>query len=314
MDLFTCKDIIEVEKDYLRKRREEQNLDKGSPEEENWFGIALSGGGIRSATINLGFLKTLNRFGILKKADYLSSVSGGGYTHAYVQTTLKAEGDFQKIFTQEHIDSMRMHGEYMIPGQGFYKNANTILLAVAFLVSWGMSLISPFLVLGLIYHLYIIVTGLVGKNPFEFLQAFSANSLNWYMMVFIGGILGMHFLVNIILNFNLGISKTFNRAESILVMMVMLLYGWISLLGYQGGERLSNEQIVDYIISMVLLFLIGYFTNPNALSFHRYYRKQLADLFLRFSGEHKNILIKDLVKRDSTDPEDSIAPYPLSKK
>ncbi len=40
---------------------------------------------------------------------------------------------------------------------------------------------------------------------------------------------------------------------------------------------------------LLLLFFIGFFTTPNALSFHRYYRKQLADLFLRFSGNYDNM-------------------------
>ena len=42
-------------------------------------GLALSGGGIRSATFNLGVLQALNRFRVLG-FDYLSTVSGGGYT------------------------------------------------------------------------------------------------------------------------------------------------------------------------------------------------------------------------------------------
>ncbi len=43
-------------------------------------GLALSGGGIRSATFNLGVLQALAQAGILKEIDYLSTVSGGGYT------------------------------------------------------------------------------------------------------------------------------------------------------------------------------------------------------------------------------------------
>ena len=42
-------------------------------------GIALSGGGIRSATFNLGILQGLNHHGLLEHFDYLSTVSGGGY-------------------------------------------------------------------------------------------------------------------------------------------------------------------------------------------------------------------------------------------
>lgn len=74
-----------------------------------WY--CLVGLRIRSATINLGFLKTLKSFGILQKADYMSTVSGGGYTHSYVQATVKKTGTFDKLFTDDHIDSMRKHGE-----------------------------------------------------------------------------------------------------------------------------------------------------------------------------------------------------------
>ncbi len=42
-------------------------------------GIALSGGGIRSASFCLGVLQALSYAGWLKKLDYLSTVSGGGY-------------------------------------------------------------------------------------------------------------------------------------------------------------------------------------------------------------------------------------------
>jgi len=45
-------------------------------------GLAFSGGGIRSATFNLGVAQALARHGILKYADYLSTVSGGGFIGA----------------------------------------------------------------------------------------------------------------------------------------------------------------------------------------------------------------------------------------
>src|SRR5918992_3995731 len=42
-------------------------------------GLALSGGGIRSATFNLGVVQALAERGIFQQVDYLSTVSGGGY-------------------------------------------------------------------------------------------------------------------------------------------------------------------------------------------------------------------------------------------
>ncbi len=46
---------------------------------EDRVGLALSGGGIRSATFNLGVLQALRDKGVLRQVDYFSTVSGGGY-------------------------------------------------------------------------------------------------------------------------------------------------------------------------------------------------------------------------------------------
>lgn len=52
-------------------------------------GIALSGGGIRSASFNLGALQVLKRENVFDKVDYISAVSGGAYiasAHAVAHT------------------------------------------------------------------------------------------------------------------------------------------------------------------------------------------------------------------------------------
>jgi hypothetical protein len=48
------------------------------------LGLAFSGGGIRSATFNLGVLQGLARLGLLCRVDYLSTVSGGGYIGSWL--------------------------------------------------------------------------------------------------------------------------------------------------------------------------------------------------------------------------------------
>jgi hypothetical protein len=47
-------------------------------------GLAFSGGGIRSATFNLGILQALAKKQVLSKFDYLSTVSGGGYIGSWL--------------------------------------------------------------------------------------------------------------------------------------------------------------------------------------------------------------------------------------
>src|ERR1700674_5664045 len=46
--------------------------------------LCFSGGGIRSATFNLGVLQGLAKVGLLGRFDYLSSVSGGGYISSWL--------------------------------------------------------------------------------------------------------------------------------------------------------------------------------------------------------------------------------------
>ena len=51
---------------------------------KNIVGLALSGGGVRSATFALGVLQTLAEKNLLRHVDYLSTVSGGGFTGSFL--------------------------------------------------------------------------------------------------------------------------------------------------------------------------------------------------------------------------------------
>lgn len=53
------------------------------------MGIGFSGGGIRSATINLGITQVLNRRGIFDHVDYMSTVSGGGYLGSSISALMR---------------------------------------------------------------------------------------------------------------------------------------------------------------------------------------------------------------------------------
>ena len=66
----------------LLGQRQEKKKDAG--EGEFNVGLALSGGGLRSATFSLGMLQALARMRALDKVDALSTVSGGGYTGSMI--------------------------------------------------------------------------------------------------------------------------------------------------------------------------------------------------------------------------------------
>ena len=70
------------------------------PHERNLIGLALSGGGIRSATFGLGVIQGLAELGLLKFVDYLSTVSGGGYIGGWLAAWIKREGGLENVSKQ----------------------------------------------------------------------------------------------------------------------------------------------------------------------------------------------------------------------
>ena len=61
-------------------------------------GLALSGGGIRSASFNLGMVQALHRSGVLRHTDYLSTVSGGGYIGAHLASLVLGQRAIYRLF------------------------------------------------------------------------------------------------------------------------------------------------------------------------------------------------------------------------
>ena len=61
------------------------------------YALAFSGGGIRSATFNLGVLQGLAREGLIGQFDYLSTVSGGGYIGSWLAAWIQREGSVNKV-------------------------------------------------------------------------------------------------------------------------------------------------------------------------------------------------------------------------
>ena len=98
-------------------------------------GLALSGGGIRSATFSLGILQRLAKYNILDKVDYLSTVSGGGYTGGALTFFANAHDELgtgaknfpygvhdpregiRKEKDPPILKHLRLNGKYLTPGE-----------------------------------------------------------------------------------------------------------------------------------------------------------------------------------------------------
>ena len=123
--------FTEVEKgeaDWIRSRRAAADAAAGSiGPDAPLVGLALSGGGIRSAAFNMGVLQALSRSGLLARVDYLSTVSGGGYvgsclswlrSHVPVKSSQRLGEIPLADGTGTVLDWLRVHGRYLITGKG----------------------------------------------------------------------------------------------------------------------------------------------------------------------------------------------------
>lgn len=86
-------EVFPKELEEIRKRRAALGLEGPRLSERpsanlGLVGLALSGGGIRSATFALGVVQAMARYGCLQAVDYLSTVSGGGFTGAALSSVL----------------------------------------------------------------------------------------------------------------------------------------------------------------------------------------------------------------------------------
>jgi len=87
------RDVFPAELEEINKRRGVLHLPEFPPNRApsaklGLVGLALSGGGIRSATLSLGVIQALAKNGLLKTVDYLSTVSGGGFIGSCLSSLL----------------------------------------------------------------------------------------------------------------------------------------------------------------------------------------------------------------------------------
>ncbi|HSF83252.1 MAG TPA: hypothetical protein VLA49_18580 [Anaerolineales bacterium] len=85
-----------------QKKYQDTLAEKPEGQHRGTVGMAFSGGGIRSASFNFGLVQGLARYGVLPWVDYMSSVSGGGFTAGCLTTLLsfdkKDEKDRREYF------------------------------------------------------------------------------------------------------------------------------------------------------------------------------------------------------------------------
>jgi hypothetical protein len=100
--------INETEQGSIQKRRDKYQVRQEAPDA---VGLAISGGGIRSATFSLGVLVALAERDLLPQVDYLSTVSGGGYVGSFLSAFLSSENDNGIGLRSTELPFLRQSGE-----------------------------------------------------------------------------------------------------------------------------------------------------------------------------------------------------------
>ena len=149
-------EVLNEEFEYIADRRKSIGLNNGllkkfgekieklknSDSGNKWkfddgkVGLAFSGGGIRSATFNLGVLQALARENILRFCDYLSTVSGGGYIGSCFSSLLDNPDSSEasvnndgfpfrfkrrkKADERKEVKWLRRHSNYLIPNMKLF--------------------------------------------------------------------------------------------------------------------------------------------------------------------------------------------------
>ncbi len=120
-------ELAEINKRRSQLGLPEVSADAAPSAKLGLVGLAISGGGIRSATFALGVVQALAKQGLLKKVDYLSTVSGGGFLGSCLSSLLndKSTGPDQERFPLRYevgtkeplaVGHLRQGARYLAPG------------------------------------------------------------------------------------------------------------------------------------------------------------------------------------------------------
>lgn len=147
--------IMADEEIERRQRTSGPSLTRPKPVATDMTGLALSGGGIRSAAFSLGAMQALHAHDALDKFDYLSTVSGGGYLGAAVSAGMsKNDGKFpfatgkDDIRDSDSVGHLRNFSNYLMPrNRSFIRNVGDAAAILLRGVVSNAVMIAPFLLL-----------------------------------------------------------------------------------------------------------------------------------------------------------------------
>jgi hypothetical protein len=232
-------------------------------------GLAFSGGGIRSATFNLGITQALAELRLLRQFDYLSCVSGGGYIGGWLSAFIHRQhnGRVEDAEPQLHsggvensaIRFLRSYSNYLTPKASFF-SADTLTAVATYLRNLYLNLVLLLLALGgllLVPRLLVWfarwLTGWEGVHPEGHVRL---------LPLFGGGILCI-VIAMLFISLNLGGRNAFKnrpfhtRQAGVLTLVVLpgLLSAWLIAYGfYAGATQMDRIPLGGWVLWGILVY------------------------------------------------------------
>ncbi len=245
LSAFGFKQVIEDEKAYIRNRRKQLKNSVHTTVSSNAAGLALSGGGIRSAAFCIGAMQALEAFpqedqlpdrgpddpDLFSRLDYLSSVSGGGYAASCVSASVAATGRFpfpSRLNSDEPavLRHIRDHSNYLFP-RGFLKGLGPNL--TVFLRGFIGHL--PFFLAVL---LFLVVITVLANPTFEDLNKPDIFGLNLP-----------------------SISGNFVLSGLVLLLAIVFIYGWSFVESAKVATALDPQTWENKATSLLFIAFVG---------------------------------------------------------
>ncbi|HEY9099502.1 MAG TPA: hypothetical protein VIN38_11590 [Thiobacillus sp.] len=233
-------------------------------------GLAFSGGGIRSATFNLGITQALSELKLLRQFDYLSCVSGGGYIGGWLSAFIhlkcngRVEEAEEKLKTggaeNSAIRFLRSYSNYLTPKASFF-SADTLTAVATYMRNLYLNLTLLLLLLGgvlLLPRLLVwAVRWVVGWENAQ--PGLPGNS----MPLFVGGVVCI-FIAMIFIGLNLGGRGAFkarpfySRQSGVLVLVALpiLMSAWLIAYGfYVDAARLDRITLPAWMLWGIMIYI-----------------------------------------------------------
>jgi hypothetical protein len=202
------------------------------------IGLSFSGGGIRSATFNLGVLQGLQQFDLLRQVDYLSTVSGGGFIGSWLVANVYRKSRWLAHLTNwdESLSYLRRYSKYLSPDTGILSADTWTMIAIwirnAFLIQLTTAVwLAVILLIALLLHV-----------PF-------VSAKNFREGLLIGSMLAMAVLLSILL-YNLSAGHDKQKSEgsgSGGIQALAVLPTWVASFctaGLMWGDALNIRNVV----------------------------------------------------------------------